>query len=89
MSDEEIKVFVARMDERWERVEEDLKKLKHVLLEGNGSPAVIVTVATMDQRIKQLEEDRTDKKVPRHVALGIWVSIILGMAGILAGFANH
>lgn len=89
MSDAEIKMVLARMDERWERVEEDLKKLKHVLLEGNGSPAVTVQVATMDQRIKQLEEDKNDRKVPRAVSAGIWVSIVLALVGILAGFANH
>lgn len=88
MSDEEIKMVIVRMDERWERVEEDLKKLKHVLLEGNGSPPMTVQVATIDQRLKQLEEDRKEQRVPRHISIGIWVSIVLAVGTALVGFIH-
>lgn len=80
---------IRSVDERGERMEDDLRKLKHVLVEGNGSPSVTVQVATMDQRIKQLEDEAKDKKVPRHVSIGIWVSIVLAVGSILAGFAAH
>lgn len=88
MSDDDIRQFIARNDERWERVKDDLDKLKHVLLEGNGTPAMTVQVATMNERLKTLEEDRNDNKVPKHVTVGISVSIILAVASILAGFVN-
>jgi hypothetical protein len=67
-------------------MKESLDQIKHVLLEGNGSPPMTIQVATMDQRIKQLEEDSDDKKVPRHISLGIWVSIILAAGSMLVGF---
>ncbi len=86
MEDNDIKLFMARMDERWERVEEDLGKLKHVLLEGNGTPAMTVRMALMEQELARVKEERADSKVPRHVALGIWVSIVLGVGAILVGF---
>jgi hypothetical protein len=95
MSDDGMRAFLARldermksMDERGERMEANIEKLKHVLLEGNGSPAITVQVATLDQRLKNLEEDKKDAKIPRHVSVGLIVSIILGVGAILAGFVN-
>lgn len=82
---EDIRVILERLDGRGERMEDDLKKLKHVLLEGNGTPAMTVQVATMDQRIKAIEDIGKDKKIPRQVALGIFVSIVLGLTSILMG----
>lgn len=69
-------------------VKEDVEQIKHVLLEGNGRPAMTVQVATMDQRIKNLEEKEDDRKIPRSVSLGIVVSLVLGVASILVGFVN-
>jgi hypothetical protein len=88
MSDEDIKAFMVRMDERWERVEEDLDKLKHVLLEGNGSPAMTVQVALQEQRLRSLEESKKDEKVPRSVWVGLLITSILSIGAILAGFAQ-
>lgn len=69
-------------------VKADVEQIKHVLLEGNGQPSMTVQVATMEQRIKQLEEDEDDKKVPRHVSIGLWVSIVLGLGAMLVGFVK-
>jgi hypothetical protein len=88
MNDEEIQNIVSRMDERWARIEEDLQKLKHVLLEGNGTPAMIVRVALVEQELKRVNEEREDRKVPRHVSVGLYVSIILAVGSILAGFVH-
>lgn len=88
MSDD-VKVMLVRIDERTQKMQDDVDKLKHVLIEGNGTPAVTVQVATMDQRLKQLEEDQDDRKIPRSVSAGIWVSIVLALIGILAGFSSH
>ncbi len=89
MSDNsEMKEMLVRIDERTEQMQDDVGKLKHVLLEGNGSPAITVQVATQAERLKVLEEDRRDAKIPRHVTLGLIVSILLGLGAILAGFAK-
>ena len=69
-------------------VKEDVEQIKHVLIEGNGRPAITVQIATMDQRIKTLESNEEDRKVPRAVSLGIVVSLVLGVASILVGFVN-
>ncbi len=83
-----IRALLARIDERTQQTAEDVDKLKHVLLEGNGTPAVIVQVATHAERLKTLEEDRRDAKIPRHVSVGLVVSIILAGLAILAGFVK-
>lgn len=80
--------ILSRLDERTERMEKDLDKVKHVLIEGNGKPAVVVQVATLHERLTSLEEDRRDKKIPRHVSFGIVISIIIAIFSTLVGFAK-
>ncbi len=85
---DDMKEMLVRIDERTEQTQKDVDKLKHVLLEGNGSPAITIQVATQAERLKVLEEDRRDAKIPRHVSVGLLVSIILGVGAILAGFVK-
>ena len=64
-------------------MKEDLDQIKHVLLEGNGKPALTEQVLTHKMRIERLEEERIDKKMPRAAWVGIVISSILGVAGII------
>jgi hypothetical protein len=57
-------------------------------VEGNGTPAITIQVATMDTRLSALETERNDSKVPRHVTIGLVVSVVLAAFGILAGFVQ-
>lgn len=65
-------------------MKEDLDQIKHVLLEGNGQPPLTAQVLTNRLKIERLEEERTDKKMPRSAWVAIVVSSILGVAGIVA-----
>lgn len=96
MSDEEfiaeIKGMFNVLDERTKAMKDGLDVLKHVLLEGNGSPALTVQVATIDTRLKTVEEDQKEEKehkaVPRQVSISIAVSILIGLVGLLAAFVG-
>jgi hypothetical protein len=47
-----------------------------------------VRVALIEQELERVKEERNDSKVPRHVSIGLAVSILLGLVGVLAGFVN-
>jgi hypothetical protein len=88
----DIKAMFRVLDERTSGMKDDLDSVKHVLLEGNGSPALTVQVATIDTRLKTVEEarrdDRTQLGVPRSVSVSIVASVIIGLVGLLAAFAK-
>lgn len=89
MSDiNEMSSILSRLDERTERMEDDLDKVKHVLIEGNGKPSIVVQVATMNERLSSLEEHVKENKIPRNVSLGIIVSIIIAVFSSLVGFVK-
>ena len=89
MSDiNEMSSILSRLDERTERMEDDLDKVKHVLIEGNGKPSIVVQVATMNERHSSLEEHVKENKIPRNVSLGIIVSIIIAVFSSLVGFVK-
>lgn len=76
--------LLARLDERTERMETKVDKLSHVLLEGNGVPAITVQVATLNEKVSKLEEENRGYRIPRNVWMGIIVSAVIGLIGILA-----
>ena len=84
MTDAEVQALLVRLDERTERLADDVAQLKHVLLEGNGSPAITSQVATLNEKVSNLEEQARDYRIPRHVMVGIAVSAMIGLAGIVA-----
>jgi len=84
-ADEVTVALLARLDERTQRMEDKVDKLSHVLLEGNGVPAVTVQVATLNEKVSQLEEEARGYRIPRNVWVGIIFSAIIGILGILAG----
>jgi hypothetical protein len=87
--DNDTRDLLVRIDERTKQTADDVDLLKHVILEGNGTPAITVQVATMNERLKSIEESEKDEKIPRHVTLGIAVSILLAGVAMLAGFMNN
>lgn len=56
MTNEEMLGLLVRLDERTERMADDVDQLKHAVLEGNGSPSLMVQVARNDERITSMEE---------------------------------
>ena len=57
--------MLARLDEKTDRFAQDIEAirkdvggLRHVLLEGNGTPALTVQVARLDERIVAMERTR-------------------------------
>lgn len=62
----------------------DVEQIKHVLLEGNGTPAMTVRVALAEADLKRLKEERDDKKMPRSAWVAIVLSSVIGIAGIVA-----
>lgn len=66
----------------------DVEQIKHVLIEGNGTPAMTVRVAIVENELERVKEERNDAKMPRSFSVGLAVSILLGLLGILSGFVN-
>jgi tetrahydromethanopterin S-methyltransferase subunit B len=56
-------------------------------LEKTASP-LTVQVATMDTRLIAMEQSGKDYRIPRHVWLGIVVSAIIGLIGIVVSIKN-
>lgn len=81
-----MRELLIRLDERMAKLSDDMDQVKHVLLEGNGSPPLTMQVATNKMKIDRLEEERVDKKLPRAAWLGILISTILSVAGLVAAF---
>lgn len=76
MTDEEMLGLLVRLDERTKTMADDVEQLKHVILEGNGTPALTVQVARLDERLDQVDRER-EAKLPR------W-SIYVAVAGVAA-----
>lgn len=70
-----------------EQMRGDIQQIKHVLLDGNGQPAMTVRVALVEQSLDRLKEERDDKKMPRVAWVGIIVSIILALVSIGATYS--
>lgn len=88
MTELEMTSLLIRLEERVKSMAENVGQLHHVLLEGNGSPALTVQVATMNERIETLEEAGKDYRIPRHVWIGIIVSALIGLLGIIVTIKN-
>lgn len=88
MSEQEMCSLLIRLEERVKSMAENVGQLHHVLLEGNGSPALTVQVATIDQRLDALEDAAKDYRIPRHVWMGIIISAVIGLVGIAVAIKN-
>lgn len=79
---------VATLMERTKIIMDAVDKVKHVLLEGNGVPAITVQVATLNEKVSHLEEEARGYRIPRNVWFGIIVSAIIGLAGIVVSLKH-
>ncbi len=71
MTDDEMLRLLVRLDERTERLEKDVAQLRHAVCEGNGSPALTVTVARLDERTTALEESAKERTTISAAKLGV------------------
>lgn len=75
---DDVKVLVEtirRIDERTMRIADDVDALKHVVLEGNGTPALTVQVASLRERVTAVELSKKAK-------YALWVALITAIGGI-------
>ena len=72
----EFRDLLTRMDGRLERLESDMEDVRHVLIEGNGKPAMTVRMALAENELQRLTEERADRKMPRSV----WVTMVVSSA---------
>lgn len=107
MATDNARDLLIRIDERTEKTQKDVDLLKHVILEGNGTPALTVqvatintrlasiedgvpgmavTVATLDTRLRAMEENKKESSIPKHVTVGLIVSVLLAGVGLVASF---
>jgi hypothetical protein len=86
--DERTERMEKDFDDRGNRMEKDIGMLKHVLIEGNGVPAVTVQLATLAEQVSTLKSNERDYRIPRYIWLGIVVSALIGLAGIIVSLKN-
>ena len=87
--DDDLRITLATMSEQLKNVQEDIDQIKHVLIDGNGRPPVVTTVAIHAEKLAKLEEKESDKKIPRAVWVGMLLSIILSIVGFFYGSSSH
>lgn len=69
-------------------LKEDIAQIKHVLIEGNGQPAMTVRLAIVENELKRVTEERNDRKMPRAAWLAILISALLSSVGIVLTVAK-
>ena len=84
----EFRDLLTRMDGRLERLESDMEDVRHVLIEGNGKPAMTVRMALAESELARLAEERTERKMPRAAWLAILLSTLTSVAGIIVAIVT-
>ncbi len=84
----EFRDLLTRMDGRLERLESDMEDVRHVLIEGNGKPAMTVRMALAENELQRLADERSDRKMPRAAWLAITISTMVSIAGIIIPILN-
>lgn len=84
----DIATSVATLVTQTKTIMDDVSKLKHVILEGNGVPAITVQVATLNEKVGRLEEDARGYRIPRGMWVGIVVSAVIGILGIIVSLKH-
>lgn len=84
----EFRDLLTRMDGRLERLESDMEDVRHVLIEGNGKPAMTVRMALAENELARLSEERADRKMPRAAWVAIILSSLLSLAGVIVALVH-
>jgi hypothetical protein len=79
----ELFKMLGLIEERTRQTADDVDALKHVLLEGNGSPALTVQVADLNGRVKAVEENRKAKTAIKVAVIGGLVGIVTAIIQLL------
>ena len=80
--------LLTRLDGRLERLESDMEDVRHVLIEGNGKPAMTVRMALAENELGRLTEERSDRKMPRAAWVAILVSAVFSFASVLVALTH-
>lgn len=102
MTDEETKKIIADMYQKISdlvtrqaahatessEMKDDIKKLMHVILEGNGTPPMTVRLALLEAEAQRVKEERADEKMPRAAWVAIVVSVLLGVGSMVVTLAS-
>jgi hypothetical protein len=83
----EFRDLLTRMDGRLERLESDMEDVRHVLIEGNGKPAMTVRMALAENELARLAEERSERKMPRAAWVAILLSTLTAIASIVVAIA--
>lgn len=84
MTDDERDTLLIELRTELKNLRDDVDDIRHVLLEGNGKPALTEQVLVNKIKIDRLEEERADRKLPRAVWVAILLSSLLSLAGVVA-----
>ena len=63
-------------------LKDDVGQIKHILIEGNGRPAVMVRLALVEKEMERVTQERSDRKLPRAALLGIVASSLFSSIGL-------
>lgn len=83
-SDNDANVLLARIDEKLTKVVTEVGELHHILLTGNGQPAIVSQIAVITEKVENLEQTNENKSIPRHAWLGALISLVAVAVSIIA-----
>jgi hypothetical protein len=86
---EERTELIARLDERGRVMAEQIEKISHTLLDGNGSPPLTVTVARLDERLQKLESVDDKKKLSGGDKALVYSTAVGGFLTLLEMVVRH
>lgn len=84
----EFRDLFTRMDGRLQRLESDMKDVRHVLIEGNGRPAMTVRMALAENELQRLTEERMDRKMPRAAWIAVMISTFMSLTGVIVALIH-
>ena len=88
-NDVDVSALLQRLDERTEKTEEMVGKLAHVILEGNGTPALTVQIATLTEKVKSLEDDASHKRLNGGDKAVVYATAIGGFITLAELIVRH
>lgn len=85
--------MLSTLVERTQHTSDDVKQLRHVLLEGNGVPPLTTQVATLNQRMDAADAKAADgnenRRWSRSDRYTIWASLGTGLIALAEMVLRH